>query len=93
VERARFGRVIFTVALELTGGAALTRDLAIAFGRPWLHLSKTHVGDAATKLREFVQQHKIKVLNIAGPRLATELAAWAFVSQILDAVYCSTRRS
>ena len=87
------GTVIFTIAPELTGGSALTRDLAIAHGRPWLHLSKTDFGNAATKLREFVQQHKIKVLNIAGPRLSTEPDARVFASQIPDAVYGSTGRT
>jgi len=81
------GTVIFTAASELTGGSALTRDLAIELGKPWLHLSKQRDADsAATKLREFVQHHKIKTLNVAGPRLSTEPAARAFVFQILNAL-------
>jgi len=87
------GTVIFTVASELIGGSALTRDLAIAHGNPWLHLSKTGLGNAAARLREFLRRHKIKVLNIAGPRLSTEPAARSFASQILNAVYCSAGRA
>jgi len=81
------GTVIFTIAPELTGGSAQTRDLAIAHGKPWLHLSKVDVGDAAARLGEFIRRHKIKVLNIAGPRLSTEPVARAFASRILESLY------
>ena len=81
------GTVILTIAPELTGGSALTRDLAMAHRKPWLHLSKD--GDGATapgKLRAFLRRHQIKVLNVAGPRLSTEPAARAFATRVLEAV-------
>jgi hypothetical protein len=81
------GTVIFTIAPELTGGSALTRDLAVEHGKPCLHLSKKREGVvAAAKLRQFIQRHKIKTLNVAGPRLSTDPAARAFASQVLDAL-------
>jgi hypothetical protein len=81
------GTVIFTAAPELTGGSALTRDLAVGCGKPCLHLSKERDGIAAVaKLRQFIQRHKIKTLNVAGPRLSTEPAARAFASQVLEAL-------
>jgi len=81
------GTVIFTIAPELTGGSALTRDLAAAYGKPCLHLSRVRDGDAAAaKLRQFLQRHNIKTLNVAGPRLTTEPGARAFASQTLEAL-------
>jgi len=82
------GTVIFTVSPKPTGGSKLTRRLALDYGKPCLHLSKTTDGrEAAAKLFEFIYQHKIKVLNIAGPRLSTEPAARAFASQVLEAAW------
>ena len=81
------GTVIFTVACKLTGGSALTRDLAREHGKPCLHLSKQRDGDCAgAKLRRFISRHKIKILNVAGPRLSTEPVARAFASQVLEAL-------
>ena len=80
------GTAIFTIAPQLTGGSALTRDLATGHGKPCLHLSQQRDGNsAATKLRQFIQRHKIKTLNVAGPRLSTEPGARAFASQVLEA--------
>jgi hypothetical protein len=82
------GTVILTIARELTGGSALTRALAGAYGKPCLHLSKTSDGDAApAKLREFIRRHGIKVLNVAGPRFSSEAAAGDFAAQILEAMW------
>jgi hypothetical protein len=81
------GTVIFTIAPALTGGSALTRGLAVEHGKPCLHLSKEREGGAAVSLlRQFINHHKIKTLNIAGPRLSTEPAARAFASRVLEAL-------
>ncbi len=81
------GTVIFTIAPTLTGGSALTRDLAVKHGKPCLHLAQEREGDeAVVKLRQFIQRHKIRTLNVAGPRLSTEPAARAFASQVLAAL-------
>lgn len=82
------GTVIFTASPELTGGSALTRELALVHGKPCLHLSRTVDGvTAPAKLREFIRRHKVKVLNVAGPRLSTDPAARVFASQVLEAWY------
>ncbi len=79
------GTAIFSVSPELTGGSALTRDLAVALGKPWLHLAKERDAvSAAAKLAEFIRRHQIKVLNVAGPRLSTEPAARAFATRVLE---------
>ena len=78
------GTVIFTISPELTGGSALTRDLALACGRPCLHLSQTRDDRAGDRLREFIRRHAIKVLNVAGPRRSTEPRAGEFARRVLD---------
>ena len=81
------GTVIFTIAPELTGGSALTCELAGKHGKPCLHVSKKREGDeAVTKVRKFIQRHKIRTLNVAGPRLSTEPAAGTFALQVLEAL-------
>ena len=79
------GTVILTIARKLTGGSALTRELAQAHGKPCLHLSQLADGHAApAKLREFIRRHGIKVLNVAGPRLSCEPTAGDFAAQVLE---------
>jgi hypothetical protein len=79
------GTVIITISAELSGGSALTRQLARQHGKPCLHLSQRVDGtDAPTKLREFIHRERIRVLNIAGPRLSSEPAAAGFAREMLD---------
>ncbi len=79
------GTVLLTVSPLLTGGSALTRDFAVALGKPWIHLSKMRDGrTAVTKLQEFIRRHGVKVLNIAGPRLSTEPAACPYAKRVLE---------
>lgn len=81
------GTVIFTAARELTGGSNRTRELALALGKPCLHLSRdADAKTAPAKLREFLRRHDIKTLNVAGPRLSTEPAARAFATQVLESL-------
>ncbi|MCX8091262.1 MAG: putative molybdenum carrier protein [Verrucomicrobiae bacterium] len=81
------GTVIFSVAEELTGGSALTRQLAAALGKPCLHLAEQRDGRSALrKLRAFIRRHHIRTLNVAGPRLSTEPGAAAFARRVLTAL-------
>lgn len=82
------GTLLITDTPELTGGSALTRELAHAHGKPWVHVSRQCDGRfAAERVRRFIQQHRIKVLNVAGPRLSTEPAARAFATVLLQQVF------
>jgi hypothetical protein len=79
------GTVIFSMAPELTGGSKLTAEFAARHGKPWLQLSRqTHGETAAARLREFIQQHGIRVLNVAGPRASNEPALPRFVLETLE---------
>ena len=82
------GTVILTIARELTGGSALTRELAKAHGKPCLHLSQMTDRDAApTLLREFIRRHGIKVLNVAGPRFSSEASAGDFAAKVFETMW------
>lgn len=79
------GTVIITIARGLTGGSALTRELALAHHKPCLHLARDTDGDnASSRLRKFVRREHIRVLNVAGPRAYTEPEAAAYAARVLE---------
>lgn len=81
------GTVIFSVSPELSGGSALTRQLAETLGKPCLHLAAERDGRTALRrLRAFIRRHGIRTLNVAGPRLSTEPGAAAFARRVLEAL-------
>jgi len=78
------GTVLFSVASEVTGGSRATVELAQKHGKPLLHLfpgsgppSPEHA------LIAFLREHRIQVLNVAGPRASVEPGVADFVSDIL----------
>jgi hypothetical protein len=78
------GTVIFSIAPTLTGGSQATRQCAEALGKPCLHLSRGTDGLlAAERLRQFLREHGIRVLNVAGPRSSTEPDIGGFVTEVL----------
>jgi hypothetical protein len=80
------GTVIFSIKRELFGGSRLTWEFAAQQCKPCLHLSQTNDGrSAAGKLQAFIQQNKIQILNVAGPRVSTEPAIAEFTKTILQA--------
>jgi hypothetical protein len=78
------GTVVFSVAAVLTGGSKKTVELARKHEKPCLHLSAQRDGEkAAGLLKEFIRQHDIKVLNVAGPRGSQEPGVAEFVMATL----------
>ena len=53
---------------RLSGGSALTRRIAKRQNKPWLHLDLADLSadQAADKLAEWIDRHRIEVLNVAG---------------------------
>jgi hypothetical protein len=80
------GTVIFTFG-KLTGGSALTRKLAKTHGFPCLHvdLNKVTVGEGADLVRTWLENHNIKVLNVAGSRASKAPTIYNITKQILKA--------
>jgi Circularly permutated YpsA SLOG family len=63
--------VLFSIEPTLTGGSKRTMEFARRHEKPWLHLC---AGDsaAAEKLKAFTEEHRVKILNVAGPRASNE---------------------
>lgn len=74
--------LIISIGMELSGGSLATAKFADELGKPWLHLSKA--SSWKTRLQEWVDQHRIKILNVAGPRASKEMTVGAFTFEVLD---------
>ena len=79
------GTVVFSISPILTGGSNRTVELAEKHRRPVVHISKAEgVQAAVDALKNFIDKHKIRVLNVAGPRGSKEPEVAAFVKEVLD---------
>ena len=88
--------VIFSLDLALTGGSALTWELAGQNRKLRLHLARANYSDvdeAGGHLREFVDANFVEVLNVAGSRNSTEPGIGEFVRGVLDAAFPAGGRS
>jgi hypothetical protein len=84
------GTAILSLSATLTGGSRKTAELAARLGKPWLHLSREVDGHAAgARLRRFVRERRIRVLNVAGPRASTAPTVGDFVRLTLDRAFPS----
>jgi hypothetical protein len=63
-----------------------TLDFARKHKKPRLHLC---AGDAAAadKLKAFIEEHRVKILNVAGPRASKEPGVGEFVMRTLDKAF------
>src|ERR1035437_3213590 len=79
------GTVVFSIAPVLTGGSKKTIELAHKHHKPVIHISRDG-GPASPEqaLLRFIQDYKIKVLNVAGPRSSKEPEVGAFVKEVLE---------
>jgi hypothetical protein len=77
--------VVFSIAAEPQGGTRLTLVLAERLAKPVLHLSREVLTPeiAATKVREFLGEHAVRTLNLAGPRASQEPEIAEFVANVL----------
>jgi len=63
------GTVIFTMSPKLTGGSKKTAEFAAKHHKPWIHLHSRLFGDQPERLLlQFLTEHNIETLNIAGSR-------------------------
>lgn len=84
------GTVVFSIAARLTGGSKKTFALAHKHHKPLLHLSREDgPSTPERKLRQFIREHRIKILNVAGPRASEEPEVAAFVKDVLDRTWPS----
>ena len=78
--------VLFSIQSALTGGSKKTVEFARKHKKPNLHLCAAGKA-AAEKLRAFVEEHRVKVLNVAGPRASKEPGVGEFVIKILGEAF------
>ena len=72
----------------LSGGSALTRQLAIQRERPWLHIDlDDHTAfRAAVAISKWLSENRIEVLNVAGPRASKDPQIYAKTRNLLKSV-------
>ncbi len=78
--------LLVTIGRELSGGTGLTAQVAQRQGKPWLHVSRETTADlreAGHQVREFLLQHNVHRLNVAGPRASQEPEVGLFVESLL----------
>jgi hypothetical protein len=79
------GTAVFSISPVLTGGSKKTVDLAHKHHKPVIHIARDGgPASPAQALLRFIQNHKIKVLNVAGPRASKEAEVGAFVKEVLE---------
>ena len=74
--------LIVSRAAALSGGSAYTARCAEELGKPWLH---AHPGaDDIETIRAFLAQHRVRTLNVAGPRASGEPGIYEYVFALLE---------
>jgi len=79
------GTLIISCKHQIVGGTKRTAEFARRLKKPLLHLTvTTGTRQAAQRLDRFIAQHRIRVLNIAGPRNSEEPGIQQFVQDLLQ---------
>lgn len=85
------GTVVFTLAGTVTGGSLRTIEFARKRGKPCLHLSREPglIGyrNRSELLQEFVREHDIRLLNVAGSRESKEPGIHQWAMGVLGAAF------
>ena len=80
------GTVVFSLGPKLAGGSLRTVHFARKHDKPWLHVSAADPA-AAERLRSFLEDNVIGILNVAGPRESKEPHVGRFVETMLDRAF------
>jgi hypothetical protein len=81
--------VVFTLASTLTGGSKRTAEFAEKHRKPWIHLAQrsSSYESPALILQQFVEEHGVQILNVAGTRGSKEPDVWQFAYETLEAAF------
>jgi hypothetical protein len=77
------GTAVFSMKPKLTGGSKRTAEFAVKHQKPLLHIHPQII-KPGVQLVEFITQHEIKSLNVAGPRASGEAQIGEFVKKVMD---------
>lgn len=74
---------------ELSGGSETTREMAVRHDRPWLHidLGRTSAFLCAVRIVAWLSAHRIRILNVAGPRASKDPRIYHDTLALLESVY------
>ena len=78
--------LIVTIKKAMTGGTALTAHFAKNLKKPWLQISRDaqpSLESAGELVQQFLLNHKVKRLNVAGPRASSGPEISQFVHDVL----------
>ncbi len=78
------GTVVLTLDENVTGGSLATLRFAQKWNKPHIHIAQEHAGDPARRLAEFVIEHRIAYLNVAGPRASGVPNIGEFVYSVMS---------
>jgi hypothetical protein len=84
--------VLFSIQPTLSGGSKRTLEFARKHKKPRLHLCAEDSA-AADKLKAFTEEHRVKILNVAGPRASNEPGVGEFVMRTLEKAFGEKQRS
>lgn len=72
---------------RLSGGSSSTRRLAKKHYHPWIHVDMDEISlqDAADKIRGWLKENNIKILNVAGPRASKDPRIYQTSLEVLKA--------
>lgn len=79
---------------ELTGGSALTRAIARKLAKPCLHIDCAKVAPEETlaQVRSWCAEHRIRVLNVAGPRASSDPLIYGKTRQLIAGLLMEQER-
>lgn len=71
---------------KLEGGTLNTLEYCRQHAKPHLLINGDYVGSraAATSIKEFVHEHNVHVLNVAGPRASKSVKAYGYATMIVS---------
>lgn len=74
---------------EISGGTALTRQLALKMAKPWIHvdLEKHSLERGAAMVRTWMTGHRIRVMNVAGSRASGDPEIYAATLALLEKIF------
>lgn len=80
--------LLFTIG-KMSGGTALTRQIAARAGKPYLHINLKSVPPrkAVELIRNWIAHIQPEVLNIAGPRESNSPGIYHAVYRVLDQIW------
>ena len=79
---------------EPRGGTRFTIECCEQLNRPHIivNAAKTSAAEAATAIGDFVREHKIDILNVAGPRQSEWAAGYDYASRALEQFLSNAER-